>query len=311
MHTVHAQAGSLCTFPANLSLTSWCCCLLHLSHDGCTGLGVCIAADSTQPQGHKMVLDLATPRPQAAVQPPPVSRPPLAPQEPQQTPLGLQPPQPLLQPIAKQEQGAGEAQEQCCKDNAPGQVVEVAAAATAEPQPDAAAAQKRSVVLDLRPEELGATSENTLVSPQHATAQQGTAEQQPQRLHASQPAASAPQAAAGAGQGAKRGTELTLQPVVSPAGGIAAAQGINARGALHCGPATAASTTGAPPRGPDGAPLPAPAMARVAMAAAVAAGPEAAKPAVTQGMIGAQRPIHTSDPAKRFLPAMHEIERMI
>jgi hypothetical protein len=52
-------------------------------------------------------------------------------------------------------------------------------------------------------------------------------------------------------------------------------------------------------------------MARVAMAAAVAAAPGVPKPAGKQGMITGQGPTHTSDPAKRFLPAMHEIERMI
>jgi hypothetical protein len=112
--------------------------------------------------------------------------------------------------------------------------------------------------------------------------------------------------------GSRRLEGLMLPPLQNPAN--AAAAGINTAGSLHCGPATAASTTGAPLLGPNGAVLPAPAMAHVAMAAAMAAA-AAVRPhmhASAAAAVSAAPRRNPSDPAARHrLPGMDEIERML
>lgn len=209
---------------------------------------------------------------------------------------------------------------------------------------------KRSVVLDLRPEDLGATSENTLATPQTGTAQpQLTAgahthaamqanlqghHQQPRQQQEQQVGVVVMPQQKPVEQEARtshtRGQALHLGPLLSPASAAAGGSGLmppgagTSRGVLHCGPATAASTTGVAPTGPDGAALPAPAMAHVAaMAAAMAAqGAAAVRPPLRlgqqqqqggdpDGAAQQQLPTGTPDPAKGLLPTMCEIERMI
>lgn len=256
------------------------------------------AGTETQAQGFRYVLDLATPRPQPAApqqaeeaQPPPAQQQEPPQQQQQEAQRGLH-----LEQRAEQEQAAA----------AP------AAAAlqqgTAEPQ------QKRPVVLDLRPEELGATSENTLATPQRSTAHPEQAAA-PAPAQQPSPQAGAPhaeqEAAGGAVQaqwGPRRLEGLMLPPLQNPAN---AAAGISTAGSLHCGPATAASTTGAPPIGLNGAILPAPAMAHVAMAAAAAVRPHMHASAATAAAVAAAPRRNPSDPARHHLPGMDEIERML
>lgn len=264
------------------------------------------AGTGTQAQGFKYVLDLATPRPQPAApqqaeeaQPPPAQRQ-QPPQQHQQEPQrGLH-----LKQQAEQEQAAA------------------ATAAAALQQYAAEAQQKRPVVLDLRPEELGATSENTLATPQRSTAHpEQAAAPAPAPAPAQQPLPQAgalraeKEAAGGAAPQAQVGPRrlegLMLPPLQHPANAPA---GISTAGSLHCGPATAASTTGAPPMGPNGAILPAPAMAHVAMAAARAAAaavrPHMHASAAAAAMAASPRR-NSSDPARPHLPGMDEIEQML
>lgn len=234
-------------------------------------------ADGGKSQGFRYILDLATPRPQ------PVQQQPTAQSQPEQPGQG--------QPEVRDNEPAG------ADAAAP-------AEAAVDAQQDASALQKRPVVLDLRPEELGATSENSLATPLRGAARPGAkpSEQQPQPAEAETVAGSEQETAGAAAQvqpGVRKLEGLMLAPLRSPIGGCT---GMSTKGSLHCGPATAASTTGAPRVGPNGAVLPAPAMAHVAMAAAAAVRPH------VQAGVAPRRP---SDPAKRLLPAMDEIERMI
>lgn len=274
------------------------CRLLHLVSD--PGLGLNLAADpqdadGSRPQAHKFVLDLATPRPEPAQQQAKEQPKPQQQAQPQQQVPGDQ--KQALQLTDKQGEQAGQGAH---------------AAEPADLQQDILLQQKRPVVLDLRPEELGATSENTIASPQHGTAQAAAPPAQGTPVHAQeaqgQAVAAQPVNSTQVQQGlSKRLEGLMLPPLQSP---VAGAAGINTRGNC-CGPATAASTTGAPPVGPDGAVLPAPAMAHVAMAAAMAAA-AAVRPHVQASVAASAAPTkRPSDPAKRLLPAMDEIERMI
>lgn len=254
------------------------------------GLGISLpdqqATDTSKGQGFKFVLDLATPKPDANPAP--------APEQQQQ---------PAPQELAPEQEEAE------CAEGVQGKE---AAAGGLAARPDAA--QKRPVVLDLRPEEMGATSENCTPAAalQHAPAQPAGA---PALGSQQETAGGAATATAGPQQGkaVRKVDALMLPPLQSPVG---AAGGINTRGALQLGPATAASTTGAPPRGPSGELLPAPAMAHIEMAAARQAA--AMRSLLLQGQQlhaggsgGGPAQMPPSDPAKRLLPAMHEIERMI
>jgi len=255
-----------------------CCSVASVTACNASGLGISLASgtadgqpattgDGAKPQAFRYILDLATPK---------------------------APPAPQVQPEVLQKQ-----QEQHLQET------EHEASLSAAAPEDGSPLQRRPVVLDLRPEDLGTTSENTLATPHHAVAQpqQQLAGVQPQRALAS--------TQDGKKQEACRGQQLVLPPpLLSPATGPPGAS--TARGALHCGPATAASTTGAPALGSKGAALPAPAMAHVAMAAAMASAAAAVRSQAASGQHGvAAMQVGGADPAKRLLPAMHEIERMI
>lgn len=247
------------------------------------------ATEGSKGAGFKFVLDLATPKPGSTLLPV---------EEQQQAPQARA-------PDHKQQARAADSQ------------LEAAAVAAVASAPKQDPSQKRPVVLDLRPEELGATSENTPAAAKHATAPKPAAgpchelpQQQVQQLIAGT------RTAAGGVQGSKGGRRvegLMLPPLHSPA---ADAAGNSTRGALHLGPATAASTTAAPPRvGPGGEVLPAPAMSQVEMAAAMQATAATTRPLhgqhVHAGGRDAAQPMAPPAPSPRLLPAMHEIERMI
>lgn len=249
-----------------------------------SGLGISLApgtaggqpaatGDGPKPQAFRYILDLATPK---------------------------APPAPQVQQEVLQEQ---QHQEQHLQET------EHEASLSAAAPEDGSPLQRRPVVLDLRPEDLGTTSENTLATPHHAVAQpqQQLAGVQLQGALASSIDGKKPEAC--------RGQQLVLPPpLLSPAAGPSGTS--TARGALHCGPATAASTTGAPALGSKGAALPAPAMAHVAMAAAMASAAAAVRWQAATGQHAAMTGVAAmqmggADPAKRLLPAIHEIERMI